>query len=58
MPGYDLRRLILARNSLAASLAFTVQIRLVLATILGIRMIIDIEMNGTIRGRAPCITFL
>ena len=38
MPGYDLRRLILASDPLAASLAFTVQIRLVLATILGIRM--------------------
>ena len=38
IPGYDLRRLILARDPLAASLAFAVQIRLVLATILGFRM--------------------
>ena len=38
VPGYDLRRLILARDPLAASLAFTVQIRVVLATILGVRM--------------------
>ena len=38
IPGYDLRRLILARDPLAASLAFGVQIRLVLATVLGFRM--------------------
>ena len=38
VPGYNLRRLILARDPLAASLAFAVQIRLVLATILGFRM--------------------
>ena len=38
MRGYDLRRLILATDLLAASLAFTIQIRLALATILGIRM--------------------
>ena len=36
--GYDLRRLILARDPLAASLASEVQIRLVIATILGFRM--------------------
>ena len=41
VPGYDLRRLILARDPLAASLAFSVQIRLVLATILGFRMCPD-----------------
>ena len=41
VPGYDLRRLILARDLLAASLAFSVQIRLVLATILGFRMCPD-----------------
>ena len=33
-----MRRLILARDILAASLAFEVQIRLVLATLLGFRM--------------------
>ena len=38
VPGYDLRRLILARDPLAASLAFSVQIRLVLATIRSFRM--------------------
>ena len=38
VPGYNLRRLILARDPLAASLAVAVQIRLVLATILGFRM--------------------
>ena len=38
IPGYDLRRLILARDPLAATLAFAVQIRLVLATVLGFRM--------------------
>ena len=41
VPGYDLRRLILARDPLASSLAFSVQIRLVLATILGFRMCED-----------------
>ena len=38
VPGYGLRRLILARDPLAASLAFEVQIRRVLATTLGFRM--------------------
>ena len=38
VPGYDIRRLILARDPLAAVLAFSVQIRKILATILGIRM--------------------
>ena len=38
IPGYDLRRLILARDPLAASLALAVQIRVVLATMLGFRM--------------------
>ena len=38
IPGYDLRRLLLAEDPLAAVNAFFVQIRTVLATILGIRM--------------------
>ena len=41
VPGYDLRRLLLARDPLAAVLAFGVQIRGVLATISGIRMCPD-----------------
>ena len=38
VPGYDLRKLILARDPLAAMLAFTVQVRVILATLLGVRM--------------------
>ena len=38
MPGYDVRRLMMAEDPLAAANAFFVQIRTVLATILGIRM--------------------
>ena len=38
IPGYDLRRLVLAQDPLAAANAFFVQIRVVLATVLGIRM--------------------
>ena len=38
IPGYDLRKLILARDPLAAVFAFSVQIRMILATLLGIRM--------------------
>ena len=38
IPGYDLRRLILARDPLAAVNAFMIQIRTILATILGMRM--------------------
>ena len=41
VPGYDLRRLILARDPLAAALAFSVQIRCQLATLFGIRMCPD-----------------
>ena len=41
VPGYDLHRLILARDPLASSLAFSVRIRLVLPTILGFRMCED-----------------
>ena len=38
IPGYDLRRLILARDPLAAVNAFMIQIRIILATVLGVRM--------------------
>ena len=38
IPGYDLRRLIMARDPLAAVNAFIVQIRTILASVLGIRM--------------------
>ena len=38
IPGYDLRRLMLAQDPLAACNAFVVQIRVILATVLGIRM--------------------
>ena len=38
IPGYDMRRLLLAEDPLAASNAFFVQIRTVLATMLGVRM--------------------
>ena len=38
IPGYDLRRILLARDPLAAANAFFVQIRTVLATVLGLRM--------------------
>ena len=38
VPGYDLRRLLLAQDPLAAANAFAVQIRVILATVLGIRM--------------------
>ena len=38
VPGYDLRRLILARDLLAAVLTFSVQVRCILATLFGIRM--------------------
>ena len=38
IPGYDLRRLLMAEDPLAAANAFFTQIRLVLATMLGIRM--------------------
>ena len=38
VPGYDMRRLLLAQDPLAAVNAFMVQIRNVLATILGLRM--------------------
>jgi len=38
VPGYDIRRLILARDPLAAVLSFSVQLRKILATLLGVRM--------------------
>ena len=38
VPGYDLRRMIQARDPLACAMAFAVQIRRVLATLFGIRM--------------------
>ena len=38
IPGYDLRRLIMAQDPLAAVNAFFVQIRTILATVLGMRM--------------------
>lgn len=38
IPGYETRRLFLAEDPLAAANAFSVQIRTVLATMLGIRM--------------------
>ena len=38
IPGYDLRKLMLARNPLAAANAFSVYVRVVLAKLLGIRM--------------------
>ena len=38
VPGYDLRRLIQAQDPLAAANAFFVQVRVILATVLGIRM--------------------
>ena len=38
VPGYDLRRLIQARDPLACANAFSVQVRCVLATLLGLRM--------------------
>ena len=38
IPGYDLRQLLLARDPLAAVNAFFIQLRVVLATTLGIRM--------------------
>ena len=41
VPGYDLRRLIQARDPLAVAMAFSVQIRVILSTLLGIRMCPD-----------------
>ena len=38
IPGYDVRRKMMAEKPLAATNAFFVQIRIILATILGIRM--------------------
>ena len=38
IPGYDLRRLIMAQDPLAAVNAFMIQIRVILATVLGMRM--------------------
>ena len=38
IPGYDLRRLLLAEDPLAASNAFGIQILTLLATMLGVRM--------------------
>ena len=38
VPGYDLRRILLAQDPLAAANPFFVQIRTILATVLGIRM--------------------
>ena len=38
IPGYDLRRILLAEDPLAAANAFFVQIRTVFATVLGLRM--------------------
>ena len=38
VPGYDLRRLLLAQDPLCAANAFFVQVRVILATVLGIRM--------------------
>ena len=38
IPGYDLRRILLAEDPLAVANAFFVQIRTILATVLGIRM--------------------
>ena len=38
IPGYDLRRVIIARDPLAVVNAFFVQIRTILATVLGMRM--------------------
>ena len=38
IPGYDLRRLLLAQDPLCAANAFFVQVRVILATVLGIRM--------------------
>ena len=38
IPGYDLRRVMLAEDPLAAANAFFVQIRTILATVLGLRM--------------------
>ena len=41
VPGYDMRRLILAQDPLAAVLAFSVQVRAILAPLFGIRMCPD-----------------
>ena len=38
VPGYDLRRLIQARDPLAPALAFAIQIRCIMATLFGVRM--------------------
>ena len=38
VPGYDLRRLIQARDPLAVAQAFAIQVRCILSTVLGIRM--------------------
>ena len=38
IPGYDLRKLMLAQDPLAVVNAFMVQVRVILATVLGIRM--------------------
>jgi len=38
IPGYDLRRLLLAQDPLCAANAFFVQVRVILATALGVRM--------------------
>ena len=53
VPAYGLRRLILPRDPLASSLAFSVQIRLVLATILGFRMCEDCP--HCVDSDKPCI---
>ena len=52
VPGYDLRRLIQARDPLAPALAFAVQVRCVLATLFGIRMCPDCPHCA--EGESPC----
>ena len=52
VPGYDARRLLLAEDPLAAANAFFVQIRTILATMLGVRMCP--ECPHCADGRWPC----
>ncbi|CAJ1395073.1 unnamed protein product [Effrenium voratum] len=64
VPGYDARKLLLARDPLGAALAFGVQIRVILANILGVRMCASCPDCGTSEDKAcmdrfgSCATYM
>ena len=53
VPGYDLRKLIQARDPLAPAHAFAVQVRIIMATLFGIRMCPDCPHCS--ESSAPCM---